>query len=83
MSKIPPQRIAASCNVFYLIVVYHGGLICGKDSKAWGMLTNEVRKSREAGGHGACGIGYWYIAATRRLRVVLRIGFDYVIVTNY
>ena len=33
MSKIPPQRIAASCNVFYLVVVNHCGFVCGKDKK--------------------------------------------------
>ncbi len=33
MSKIPPQRIAASCNVFYLVVVNHCGFVCGKGTK--------------------------------------------------
>ncbi|MFZ0473253.1 MAG: hypothetical protein WAL94_11610 [Bacteroidales bacterium] len=51
MSKIPPQRIAASCNVFYLIVINHGGFVCGKDSKAWGIV--QVAWSM---GHGAWGM---------------------------
>jgi len=45
-SKIPPQRITASCNVFYLVVVYHGVIVCGKDSKAWGMV--QVDEQSEA-----------------------------------
>jgi hypothetical protein len=36
MSKIPPQRIAASCNVFYLVVVNHCVSVCGKDKKKHG-----------------------------------------------
>ena len=46
MSKIPPQRIAASCNVFYLVVVNHGGFVCGKD-KEKGSREATVGESRQ------------------------------------
>jgi hypothetical protein len=57
MSKIPPQRIAASCNVFYLVVIYHGVFVCGKDSKAWGIvqvdeLSEVIPRSGTARRHG-------------------------------